>query len=436
MDENQHGAEGPQINEHDSRLAQYEKEVGKNYRWNFVVNSIDVGLFMASLSFVSITTVIPAFLNHFTDSNTIIGAIFALRTMGYFLPQLMVAHYTEGLERKKRFVVISSTGERLPWLFLAILAPFMIRFPASVSLTIFILFFAIFNFSGGVATPAWLDMIGKIIPERKRGRLSGTGNFIGGALGIGGALASVYILRKYPFPNNFSLLFLCCFIVTAFSWLFLTFNREPLYPFMKERVGIKGFLANLPAIVRKDRNFRSFLIATVLLGFSGMSGPFFILAAIRRLGATDDQVGVFTLVFVVSQTLTNLLWGYLGDKKGYKLLIALGAVGQIMAALIAVWADSIALFYVIFAATGAVISLEIIAGLNILLEFGPPEERPSYIGIANTIRSPFLGLAPILGGVIADRISLEAVFITTAVIICLGLLWLSFLVVEPRKHNR
>ena len=166
-----------------------------------------------------------------------------------------------------------------------------------------------------------------------------------------------------------------------------------------------------------------------------MSAPFFTLAAIRRLGATDDQVGGFTLILVASQALTNLLWGFLGDKKGYKLLTALGATGQIMAALLAVWANSINLFYVVFALTGAALSLEMIASLNIVLEFGPTEERPTYIGLANTIRSPFLGLAPILGGIIADRFSLGSVFLTTAALVILGLLWLSFLVVEPRKYN-
>jgi MFS family permease len=166
-----------------------------------------------------------------------------------------------------------------------------------------------------------------------------------------------------------------------------------------------------------------------------MAGSFFTLAAIRRLGATDDQVGGFTLIFVISQTLTNLFWGYLGDKKGYKLLTALGALGQIAAALIAVWANSISLFYLIFAITGAALSLEMIANLNIVLEFGPREERPTYIGLANTIRSPFTGLAPVLGGVIADRLSFEAVFLTTISLVVLGFLWLSFAVVEPRKYN-
>ena len=425
----------PQNDKHENPLADFEGEVSKNYRWNFTINVINYGLFLASLSFVSITTVLPAFLNHFTASNTIIATIFASRTLGYFLPQILVAHYLERLERKKRLVLAVSTGERIPWLLLIFLTPFMTQFPAGASIAIFILLFSVINFSGGVVLPAWLDMFGKIIPERKRGKFMGMSNFLGGALGIAAAWISIYILRNYPFPNNFSLLFLSCFIVSVFSWIALSLNREPVYPFKKERVGIKRFFANLPVIIRKDKNFRSYLIASILLSFSNMSGPFFILAAIRRLGATDDQVGGFTLLLVVSQTFTNLLWGYLGDKKGYKLLTALGGLVQVAAALIAVWADSLDLFYIIFALIGAGLSLEMMVALNIVLEFGSLEERPTYIGIANTVRSPFMGLSPILGGVIADRFSLGALFITTAILVSLGLLWLSFLVVEPRKNN-
>ena len=37
-----------------------------------------------------------------------------------------------------------------------------------------------------------------------------------------------------------------------------------------------------------------------------------------------------------------------------------------------------------------------------LLEFGEEEDRPAYIGLANTLIAPFTFLAPVLGGWLAD----------------------------------
>jgi MFS family permease len=73
-----------------------------------------------------------------------------------------------------------------------------------------------------------------------------------------------------------------------------------------------------------------------------------------------------------------------------------------------------------------------ISGQNIVLEFSTPQKRPTYIALTNTFKAPFVGLSPLLGGIIADKLSFPFAFLITAIILSLGCLLLKFLVQEPR----
>jgi MFS family permease len=166
----------------------FDEQVARHFRWNFTVNAADFALYSLALSFASLLTILPAFVSKFTSSNLIIGMIPAINVLGWLLPQTLSARYVERLSRKKKFILVVGTGERLAWLSIA-LAVFLLPETRPVwKLLAFFTFYSVFCFSGGVNTPAWLDMLGKIIPERKRGRFFGLSSFIGSGIGVGGAL--------------------------------------------------------------------------------------------------------------------------------------------------------------------------------------------------------------------------------------------------------
>jgi len=152
-------------------LARFNEEVKKDYRWNFTANIMDWTLFFMGMGFVSVNTVLPAFARHFTSSNFLIGFVPCLNTLGWLLPQILVANFVQKLKRKKNLVIFTGLGERIPWffLFLAVALP-----PPSSSFLFLISFFilyGIFSFSGGIGGPAWQDMVAKVIPL-KRGAIS------------------------------------------------------------------------------------------------------------------------------------------------------------------------------------------------------------------------------------------------------------------------
>jgi len=416
-------------------LEKFDELVKRHFRRNFIVNAGDFAFYILGLNFVSQLTILPAFVRKLTSSNFIIGLIPAINVMGWRLPQIVSARYVERLERKMPFILVVAIGERIAWLFISLAVFFLAGSTPVWALLGFFIFYAMFCFSGGINTPAWLDMIGKIIPEKKRGIFFGISNFLGSGTGAVGALLAGYLLDKLDFPSNFAACFMLAFAATALSMFFLALTKEPAYPIVKEHSSIKDYMGKLVDIARHDRNYVLFMVATVILSFNGMSLGFFTVHAINKLNISGGEIGKLTFILLLFQTIANPLWGYLGDRKGHKSVMAGGAIGAILAAITAAFANSPNLFYIVFAITGIGLSADMIARLSIVLEFSEPEERPTYIGLTNTLKAPFAISAPILGGVLGDHFQLPFVFLLTAGIVLIGVIVLLTVVKEPRAQR-
>ena len=413
-------------------IENFENEVKKHYRWNFIVNIMDMIFFSIGMSFASVSTILPAFIRHLTSSNLIIGLIASLSTLGWFLPQIFTANYIQKLGRRKDFVLLGGLGERIPWFFLFLLVLYLSKFSPSPFLNVFLILYGISAFSGGIIAPAWLDMLAKVIPLKKRGRFFGWSNFLGGGMGMLAGFSSIYILHKYSFPRNFSFCFFITFIAISISYVSIALTREPIYPLENKHPGFGEYVRKLPRLLKGDKNFSSFLFANIFLSFGGMATAFFAVYALDSLTLPDSQMGVFTALILGGQTTSSLLWGYLGDRKGHKLVMEVSALLMISVCILVIFSHSLPLFYLVFFLTGCSFSAGMISGQNIVLEFSTPEMRPTYIALTNTLRAPFIGLSPLIGGIIADKISFPFVFALTTLILLLGALFLKFLVKEPR----
>lgn len=413
-------------------LARFDEEVKKHYRWNFTANFMDWTLFSMGMGFVSVNTILPAFIRHFTSSNFLIGFIPCLGALGWFLPQILVANFVQKLRRKKNLVIFSGLGERIPWFFLFLAVVLFSPSSSFLFLISFFILYGMFSFSGGIGGSAWVDMLAKVIPLKKRGHFFGWSNFLGGGAGIVAAFLSIYLLRNFAFPRNFALCFLFAFAATSVSYGAFVLIREPVSPTKGEESSFKEYLFSLPSLLRKDRNFFSFLVSSILFGFGGMATAFFAVYAMNKLALPDSQIGVFTLLLLLGQSISSILWGYLGNKKGYKLVMELGTIATILAILLAIFSSSIYLFYGVFFIIGMAFSAYFISFLGIVMEFSTPETRPTYIALANTIKAPFVSLSPLLGGFLADKFSFPFVFVLTIFILLGGILYSVFLVQEPR----
>jgi MFS family permease len=410
------------------------QQVARDYRWNFIVNSLDGASYWFGMSFISNAIILPLYVSHFTDSPLLIGLIPFLTTAGFLLPQLFVANVVERAPRKKFFPVnLGLFLGRLPILLLAPSAYFLAASQPTLALIGFFVLYTWFTMGSGITVVGWQDMIAKIIPAEKRGRFFGITNFVGNGAGILGAFGVPFILNQFIFPLGYVIAFAIGAALNFMSWVFLSLAREPAIPNSKPRVSQLDYLRSLPDVLRKDRNFRLFLLSQIVFSLSGMAAGFLAVYAVQNWKMPDAEASGFTVTMQIGLALVNLLVGLLADRKGHKpnleICFALNALSFVMALV----APSPWWFFPIFFLRGAVLAGTFVSGLAIVYEFTDAENRATYIGLANTIPGVAGSIAPLIGGWLAGAISYQMMFIVAAVIGVLSWVLLHFIVRDPRQ---
>lgn len=416
-----------------SQRTAVEQFAEKNLGWNFSVNLWDITFITLGLSLISRETVIPVLVSQLTDSKLAIGLVPALWSLGFYLPQLLTANLAERMEYKKPFVMlIGSVFERLPYLLIGLTVLTSAISAPTLALVVVLAGVGLASSGAGLATPAWLDMIAKVIPVQRRGIWAGLGHGLGALMGIVGAYFVARILVSYAFPNNYALLFFLAFGLVVLSWVGLALNREPPSPLTKEVLPLQRYLGQLPAVLGRDSNYRRYLISKSLVNLGAMSTGFFAVYGTEVFAIDGAGVGLLTGILIGTQAIANPLWGLLGDRVGHKIVLAMAGFAITLAPLSALAAAGMPLLMLTFVFLGTYLAAEQASSLNIILEFCAPEDRPTYIGLTNTLLAPMLILAPIFGGWLAGALGLRVMFNIALAVAISGTLLLFFWVREPR----
>ncbi|MCX7671424.1 MAG: MFS transporter [Anaerolineae bacterium] len=305
-----------------------------------------------------------------------------------------------------------------------------------VALIGFFLLLATANIAAGLGTPAWYDLIAKAIPANRRGLWAGVSRGLGSLLGIGGAALSGRFLADYGFPRGFAFCYFAASVALVVSFIALSLNREPPSTVTKPRVNLLTYLRQLPVVLRRDTNYLRYLIARSVAVLGGMGTGFFMVYGAERFGITGEAVGLLTGVLGGSQAVGNLLLGAVADRVGHRAILAFGALTMAAATLNVLLAPSLTWLAVTFALVGLSTAAALVSGLNIILEFCAAEDRPTYIGLTNTLLAPATALAPLVGGVLVSVAGYGPMFGATIVLAALGGLLLGFWVREPRHSLR
>ena len=349
----------------------------------------------------------------------------------WFLPQLFTANAVERLARKKPVVInLGFFTERLPmWLIVG--AAMTAAASPPLALTLFFIGYAWHGLGAGIIATAWQDMLARIFPVNRRGRFFGSVMFIGAGLGAIGASLSAWLLKTYPFPQNF----VYCFAIAAtgitVSWAFLALTREPVQAVQTPRRENRQYLAELRPLLQQDHNFRRFLVARLLLALSGMGAGFLTVSAIQRWGISDSTVGWYTAATLLGQTFGNLLFGLLADRYGHKLTLELSGAAALLSFGLAWLAPTPEWFFAVFVLQGVSNGGILVSGIMVVLEFSPPQRRPTYAGLANTLTGVVSAAAPLLGTLMAG-IDYGLLFAMSTVVALVGVVLMRYRVQEPR----
>jgi MFS family permease len=389
-------------------------ETQKNLRFNFFVNMADGGFFGAALGFASFVTVIPLFVSTLTDSAILIGLIPAIHSMGWQLPQLLMAKRVSRQRLYKPLLIQLSTQERLPFFGLAAVAWFL---PAIGPRLALILTFGLLvwqGLGGGFSAPSWQSLIGRIIPHERIGAFFGAQSATANLLASLAAVIAGILLERLASPVDFTLCFLLAGIAMGVSWVFLALTREGKR--LPEEIDgdQQPFWANLGVILRRDANFRWFLLARMLSQVAMMASAFYTVYAVRAHGLSEGTIGLMTGVLMATQVTANPLMGGIGDRFGHRLILKAGTLAAVASASLAWLAPTGSWFYPVFILAGLSNVAAWTTPLAMILEFGSERDRPAYIGLANTLIAPSTILAPVIGGWLADTSGYPATFLVSA----------------------
>ncbi|HVP21396.1 MAG TPA: MFS transporter [Anaerolineaceae bacterium] len=414
-------------------LINTEEKVRRNFKHNYIVNVIDGSFFGCALGFASFSTVLPLFVSTLTNSAILIGLIPAFHNIGFLLPQLFLAKKVGKMATYKPSVMAYTVHERLPILILALIALIIPLIGPQKGLVLTFLLLAWQGLGAGFTANSWQNMINKVIPNEYLATFFGIQASAANLLSSGGAIAAGFILENFTQPYNYSICFLIASFCFAASWISLNTTREAPHAIRTTGFIALPFWESITTILKKDPAFRWYLIVRNLAQFGTMAFAFYTVYAVRQHGMSEFTVGVMTSVLLITQTIANPLLGWLADRWNRRYILEAGAIAAGISSLLAWRATDASPFLVIFILTGIANTVSWGIGIAFTLSFGSDEERPTYVGLANTLVAPSAILAPLIGGFLADRAGYPVTFVAATVASLATAIILHFFVHDPRK---
>lgn len=396
-------------------------------RNNFLYHLIDGSFFIFAMSFVSVHTIIPVYLKELGASSVIIGLFPALWSMGLNFPQLFITKHKPGTAIRP-VLLVNAFAHRFSFLIIGLFSLFFAGRNNFTLVSVLVLTF-LTALSGARAIPSWVDMFSKTVPRNLRGRLIAYRQLAGSVLGAGAGYILGKVLAAFPFPQNFGILFILCFLLTLVSFYCLAQVKEETNS--AERIDEGTQVRTALQIFRQDKNFRNFVLSDILYGMGFTANAFYAVYAIGKFGLTASASGMFTIITMGSMTVSNPLFGLLGDKKGHRLNLILFGVFSAAASLTTVVAPNQFVYGLVFVLMASAMNLQGISRVYFTVELCTPAERQKYISLLNTITSPVIFFG-ILSGWLISMYGYQTGFIISAVLMLCGSAVLYFTVSEPR----
>jgi len=143
-------------------------------------------------------------------------------------------------------------------------------------------------------------------------------------------------------------------------------------------------------------------------------------------------LGGLSFAFIGADALSNLVWGYLGDKTGFRLVLLFSLVAWAASTVLLIEVHEPWAIFLAFFGLGAGQAGYNMSAQTMILEFGARDDLPMRIAVSATAESITATLAPLIGGQVADLFGYNVVFGISIGVLAAGLILLIAAVKEPR----
>ena len=410
----------------------YELRVLRHLRRNFLAHLGHGMLGQTGFRLLNAPTFLPAYLLLLSGgSDLVVGAALALQSLGMTLTPFAGASLVQHRLRVLPVGFVIGAAVRLAVLVIAIAG--LLLAPPTALATILVAMLALGALQG-MQGVVFNTLLAKVIPVSHRGRLTGLRNFTAGLTAAAVAfVAGTTLLGDTPTVAGYSYTFLLAFALAALGLMVLTLMKEPGPPSLPKAATTFETARRALPLLRKDQGFSYFVTARVLATLGRMAMPFYILHAGTTMALSGDNLAAVTIAFTLAGNFSNLLWGSLADRHGFRLVFQAAIYLWVLSTLMLFFETGVLALSFVFVGIGAAAQGFQQAAVNLTLEFGSRSDLPTRIAIANSTSELGATIATFAAGVIATLLGYGAVFAISCAFLVGGALLVTFRVPEPRR---
>lgn len=398
-----------------------------------IVVQLSHGLFgQTGFRLFSAPTFLPVYLYSISGSEVFVGLARSLEAVGQMLTPVFGASLIGHRRKLLGITVTVSLLMRLQILFIALVGFVFGAHDAGIWLIA--LFMTLLGVFQGISVVIINSLRAKVIPIKRRGFVTGWRNFLSyGFTALLAYFAGSYFIDNNVLGNGYASLFLLAFGMAMLGVIALTFTREPVGATVRQKENVLQSIRTIPQLFRDNPYFGRFFVVSMLGSIGRMAMPFYILFVATQMTVSGAMLGVLTTIWMLSGTATNVIWGGIADRNGYRV---------VMITTLAMWTFAHGQLLLIDGILGAMAFFMIFgvafsgfnqARQNMVLEFGEDRDIPMRVAVANTATNSVGAIGPLLGGLISVALGYEVIFVLCLCVQLIALIILVGWIPEPRR---
>ncbi len=410
------------VNQEDARACKaIDESACREVPGNFMLTLLSQFLTQLGDALSNPKIILPWVLQSVAAPLYLFGLLVPIRESGSMIPQLLIASYVRRMPMRKGVWVVGSVLQALS-IFGIGLSAWLLE--GAVAGWCIIALLTLFSLSRGLCSVASKDVIGKTIPKRQRGQLSGWSSSAAGLITLGFGAALLLNDGGELQPIHYGLLMAaagCLWLVAA-----VVYSRVKEFP-GETSGGKNGFMEAMKRLdlLRTDKPFRRFVTTRALMLCSALTAPYYVILAQDSLGSPAYLLGLFILASGGASLISGPFWGQFADASSRSVLIVsalmTSALGIIIFAIAKLQPDWLSLFWLMplayFLLTIAHQGVRI-GRKTYVVDLAEGNKRTDYVSVSNTV----IGIILLLMGLTG---TLSAVLDISGIILLLSCLCLA-----------
>lgn len=380
---------------------------------NFILIFLDAILFVNAMTFISVNTVIPYFLNTLKASTLQISLASALVSIGTFVSQPLFAKKASEVSVKTKEFAVILFVQRIFLSIFIITIPLLTQKSHVLTVFAFLACWGIFNFFSGSYTPYYISLFAKIMPENLRGRMLGYSNAAASFTALGASFLVNVFLRKIVFPYNYTLIFGTGVFLLLADALVFALIKEPADEHKVEQAGMLEYIKAIPGIFKDNKRFSVMVAGFAAIVICNISLVFYSLYAIRNFNADAGELEAFMVITITSNMVGYVVFGHLADKISYRFVLQLASAFGAASALSVLSIHNIIGVYIAFALSTLCSGGYLVSNNVLIVRNCPQRQLPVYLSANVMITLIVSTIFTLIFGMLINLTSFFAVFAVT-----------------------